>query len=166
MRIFEIADAEAQLALWKLVNDSVWTAIQTQQHEQAKQKAAAQQQKKNKRSTKRISKRSISVPLPPPKVPMPTAKPKQPPIQKVATPTQQNANPHLNPQAKVPYSAQPPTTAATPNVKVANVAKQVSDVDDNDAALAQPTQSQRVPTLPTKNALLTQKKGITAFKRA
>ena len=165
MRIFEIADAEAQLALWKLVNDSVWTAIQTQQHEQAKQKAA-QQQKKAKRSTKRISKRSLSVPLPPPKVPMPTAKPKQPPIQKAATPTQQNANPRLNPQAKVPYSAQPPTTAATPNVKVANVAKQVSDVDDNDAALAQPTQSQRVPTLPTKNALLTQKKGITAFKRA
>ena len=163
MRIFEIADAEAQLALWKLVNDSVWTAIQTQQQEQAKQKAAAQQQKKAKRSTKRISKRSISVPLPPPNVPMPTAKPKQLPIQKAATPTQQNANPHLNPQAKVPYSAQP--TAATPNVKVANVAKQVSDVDDNDAALAQPTQSQRMPTLPTKNALLTQKKGITAFKR-
>jgi hypothetical protein len=165
MRIFEIADAEAQLALWKLVNDSVWTAIQTQQHEQAKQKAAAQQQKKAKRSTKRISKRSMSVPLPPPKVPMPmpTAKPKQPPIQKAATPTQQNANPHLNPQAKVPY---PPTTAATPNVKVANVAKQVSDVDDNEAALAQPTQSQRVPTLPTKNALLAQKKGITALKRA
>ena len=165
MRIFEIADAEAQLALWKLVNDSVWTAIQTQQHEQAKQKTAAQQQKKAKRSTKRlsVSKRSMSVPLPPPKVPMPTAKPKQPPIQKAATPTQQNANPHLNPQAKVPY---PPTTAATPNVKVANVAKQVSDVDDNDAALAQPTQSQRVPTLPTKNALLAQKKGITAFKRA
>ena len=167
MRIFEIADAEAQLALWKLVNDSVWTAIQTQQHEQAKQKAAAQQQKKAKRSTKRISKRSMSVPLPPPKVPMPTAKPKQLSIQKAATPTQPNANPHLNPQAKVPY---PPTTAATPNVKVANVAKQVNDVDDNDVAnmstSAQPTQSQRAPTLPTKNALLAQKKGITAFKRA
>jgi len=162
MRIFEIADAEAQLALWKLVNDSVWTAIQTQQHEQAKQKAAAQQQKKAKRSNKRISKRSMSVPLPPPKVPMPTAKPKQPPIQKAATHTQ-NANPHLNPQAKVPY---PPTTAATPNVKVANVAKQVSDVDNNDAALAQTIHSQRVPTLPTKNALLAQKKGITTFKRA
>jgi len=94
---------------------------------------------------------------------MPTAKSKQPPIQKVTTPTQQNANPRFSPQVKVPY---PPTTAATPNVKVANVAKQVSDVDDNDAALAQPTQSQRVPTLPTKNTLLTQKKGITAFKRA
>lgn len=36
MRIFEIADAEAQLALWKLVNDSVWTAIQTQQHSNRK----------------------------------------------------------------------------------------------------------------------------------
>jgi hypothetical protein len=167
MRIFEIADAEAQLALWKLVNDSVWTAIQTQQHEQAKQKAAAQQQKKAKRSTKRLSKRNMSVLLPPPKVPMPTAKPKQPPIQKAATPTQQNANPHLNPQVKVPY---PPTSAATPNIKVANVAKKVSDFDDKDAAntstSAQPTQSQRVPRLPTKNALLAQKKGITAFKRA
>jgi hypothetical protein len=93
---------------------------------------------------------------------MPKAKPKQPPIQKAATPTQQNANPHLNPQVKVPY---PPTTTATPNAKATNVAKQVSDVDD-DAALAQPTHSQRVPTLPTKNALLAQKKGITAFKRA
>ena len=30
MRITEIADAQAQLELWKLVNDSVWTAIQTQ----------------------------------------------------------------------------------------------------------------------------------------
>ena len=73
MRIFEIADAEAQLALWKLVNDSVWTAIQTQQHEQAKQKAAAQQQKKSKRS-KRFSKRSISAPAPIPKLPKPTPK--------------------------------------------------------------------------------------------
>ena len=163
MRIFEIADAEAQLALWKLVNDSVWTAIQTQQHEQAKQKAAAQQQKKSKHSTKRLSKRSISAPAPPPKMPMPTAKSKQPPIPKAATPTQPNANPHFNPQVKAPY---PPTSATNPNSKAANVAKQVSDVEDNDVALAQPTQSQRMPTLPTKNALLAQKKGITAFKRA
>jgi len=163
MRIFEIADAEAQLALWKLVNDSVWTAIQTQQHEQAKQKAAAQQQKKAKRSTKRIGKRSMSMPLPPPKVPMPTAKPKQPPIQKATTPTQLNANPHLNPQAKAPY---PPTLATTPNVKVATPTKQASDVDDNDLALANPIQSQRVLTQPPKKALTTQKAGFSAFKRA
>ena len=100
MRIFEIADAEAQLALWKLVNDSVWTAIQTQQHEQAKQKAAAQQQKKAKRSTKRISKRSMSVPLPPPKVPMPTTKPKQPLIQKAATPHTAKCQPSPQPTSK------------------------------------------------------------------
>jgi len=99
-------------------------------------------------------------------VPMPTAKPKQPPIQKAATPTQQNANPHLNPQVKVLY---PPTTAATPNTKVANVAKQVNDVEDNDVAntstSAQPNQSQRMPIFPTKNALLARNKGISAFKR-
>ena len=163
MRIFEIADAEAQLALWKLVNDSVWTAIQTQQHEQAKQKAASQQQTKAKRSTKRIGKRSMSVPLPPPKVAMPTTKPKQPPLPKSATPTQLNANPHLNQQAKAPY---PPTLATTPNVKVATPTKQASDVDDNDLALANPIQSQRVLTQPPKKALTTQKAGFSAFKRA
>ena len=39
MRINEIANAEEQLALWKLVSNSVWAAIQTQAQQQAKQKA-------------------------------------------------------------------------------------------------------------------------------
>ena len=92
MRIFEIADAEAQLALWKLVNDSVWTAIQTQQHEQAKQKAAAQQQKKTKRS-KRVSKRSISAPAPIPKLPNP--KPNKPIANSPQQPAQKLPTPHI-----------------------------------------------------------------------
>jgi hypothetical protein len=99
MRIFEIADAEAQLALWKLVNDSVWTAIQTQQHEQAKQKAAAQQQKKSKRS-KRISKRSISAPAPLPKIPKPMPK-LAAPSKPIANPPQQPAQKHLLPQTLI-----------------------------------------------------------------
>jgi hypothetical protein len=34
MRIVEIASAEEQLALWKLVNDNVWQAIETQRQQQ------------------------------------------------------------------------------------------------------------------------------------
>lgn len=40
MRIFEIASAEEQLALWKLVSTSVWTAIEQQVQQQAKERAA------------------------------------------------------------------------------------------------------------------------------
>lgn len=140
MRIFEIADAEAQLALWKLVNDSVWTAIQTQQHEQAKQKAAAQQQKKSKCS-KRVSKRSISAPALIPKIPKPMPKlaaPKKP----IANPPQQPAQKH-------------PTPTANASSPTSNVAAQIN-----------PTQQQRQQPLPPQNALLAQKKRVLPNKRA
>ena len=48
MRINEIADAEEQIALWRLVSDNVWSALHTQAEEQAKQRAAAEQQRKLK----------------------------------------------------------------------------------------------------------------------
>ena len=161
MRIFEIADAEAQLALWKLVNDSVWTAIQTQQHEQAKQKAAAQQQKKSKRS-KRVSKRSISAPAPIPKLPKPTPKlaapnkpianpPKQP-AQKLSIPAHVKPNPQ-------PYPPKPlPTATATPN-------QNVSNPTTNLATQINPTQQQRQLPLPPQSALLAQKKRVLPNKR-
>ena len=34
MRLFEFADAESQMELWKLINDSVWQAIAKQAQEQ------------------------------------------------------------------------------------------------------------------------------------
>ena len=34
MRLFEFADAESQMELWKLITDSVWQAIAKQAHEQ------------------------------------------------------------------------------------------------------------------------------------
>ena len=169
MRIFEIADAEAQLALWKLVNDSVWTAIQTQQHEQAKQKAAAQQQKKSKRS-KRISKRSASAPAPLHKIPKrmpklaapnkPIANPPQQPAQKHLTPTYAKPNPQPYPQAKTAYPPKPlPTTSTTPTANV-------SSPTNNVAAQINPTQQQSQQPLPPQNALLAQKKRVLPNKRA
>ena len=41
MRITEIASAEEQLALWKLISDSIWTTISQQARAEAQQKAAA-----------------------------------------------------------------------------------------------------------------------------
>ena len=161
MRIFEIADAEAQLALWKLVNDSVWTAIQTQQHEQAKQKVAAQQQKKSKHS-KRISKRSISAPAPLPKIPKP--------MPKLAAPNKPIANSPQQPAQKLPTSTyakpstQPyppkplPTATATPN-------QNVSNPTTNLATQINPTQQQRQLPLPPQSALLAQKKRVLPNKR-
>ena len=35
MRINEIASAEYQMALWRLVSDNVWQAIETQRQQQA-----------------------------------------------------------------------------------------------------------------------------------
>lgn len=72
MRITEIADAVEQLALWKLINTSVWTAIDTQAKQQAQQRAASQQQRKAKRT--RTKSRSLSVPHVP--MPKPLPKPK------------------------------------------------------------------------------------------
>lgn len=40
MRMNEIADAEAQLELWKLVNQSVWSSIEHQRQQQAREKEA------------------------------------------------------------------------------------------------------------------------------
>ncbi len=34
MRLFEFADAESQMELWKLITDSVWQAIYKQAKEQ------------------------------------------------------------------------------------------------------------------------------------
>lgn len=41
MRITEIASAEEQLALWKLISDSIWTTIGQQARAEAQQKAVA-----------------------------------------------------------------------------------------------------------------------------
>jgi hypothetical protein len=48
MRMMEIASAEEQIALWKLINDNVWAAINQQARDEAERKAAAQRAAKLK----------------------------------------------------------------------------------------------------------------------
>jgi len=117
MRITEIADAVEQLALWKLINNSVWTAIDTQAKQQAQQRAASQQQRKAKRP--RTKSRGVSVPhVPmPPKQHSPLPKPKH--LQKTTNPSTQLTQP-------IQKSAYPHTQQAIasrhPSTKTADVA--------------------------------------------
>ena len=80
MRLNEIASAEEQMALWKLVSDSVWAAISQQVKQEAEARAAKQRAAKLKpRAT-----RTGSAPKPlPPKPAMPT---KPAPVQQPAVP--------------------------------------------------------------------------------
>ena len=117
MRLIEFADAEEQLALWKLINDNVWSAIHAQAQEQAKQLAA---QGYKKKTSKRASKGGRVAVAPPP-IKLPPQKPLTPSV--VATnPTQQNVNPKANAQ-------EPSKTKTTTNGIIANVGAQPTRVD-------------------------------------
>ena len=118
MRIDEIASAEEQLVLWKLISDNTWQAISQQAEAERRQRAekAAQRKLKPKIGGKRGGRRSMpppphTTPPPPPKKPPPlqanTEVGKQPTQQMAVGVKQQQAN-AANPQAQ-----HPPTTAAT-----------------------------------------------------
>ena len=76
MRINEIASAEDQMALWRLVSDSVWQAIETQRQQQAQAaQAKAAKAKLKPRGGRKGGKAKLSIPMPPtPKTP-PAKKP-------------------------------------------------------------------------------------------
>ena len=77
MRINEIASAEEQLALWKLISDNIWTAVSQQAEAERRQRAekAAQRKLKPKIGGKRGGRKS----LPPPPHITPPPPPKKPP---------------------------------------------------------------------------------------
>lgn len=136
MRITEIADAVEQLALWKLINTSVWTAIDTQAKQQAQQRAASQQQRKAKRP--RGKSRGVTVPhVPmPPKQHSPLPKPKH--IQKTTSPSTQPTQPTQK-------STYPHTQQALPSRHPSNKTADVA------SAIANPKHTSPT-TLPTSQA--------------
>ena len=76
MRLDEFANAEDQMALWKLINDNVWQAIETQRQQQAREaqakaaKAKLKPRKGRKRAAPKISIPSVGPKPPPPKIPV------------------------------------------------------------------------------------------------
>ena len=73
MRLYEFANAQEQLALWKLISDSVWNSIsvQAQAQEQKRAKDAKAAKKAPKTSPSKSSAKRVSPPTPP--------KPRNPP---------------------------------------------------------------------------------------
>ena len=77
MRIDEFASAEEQMALWKLVNDNVWQAIETQRQQQAqaaqaKAAKAKLKPRKGRKGAKGGGRGKLSIP---PSLPVPTPAP-------------------------------------------------------------------------------------------
>lgn len=79
MRLDEFANAEDQMALWKLINDNVWQAIETQRQQQAReaQAKAAKAKLKPRKGRKGAS----------PKISIPSVGPKPPPPKKLVAPS-------------------------------------------------------------------------------
>jgi len=73
MRFNEIANADDQLALWRLISDNVWSAVMAQAKEHARLKAQAAANPKPKRiKPKKIVPKKPPAPKPhPPKSPVP-----------------------------------------------------------------------------------------------
>ena len=108
MRLDEFANAEDQMALWKLINDNVWQAIETQRQQQAREaqakaaKAKLKPRKGRKGASPKISIPSVGPKPPPPKKPVAPTNPQQvkaQPPQRV-TQAQQLATRMQGPQAQ------------------------------------------------------------------
>ena len=106
MKLLEIASAEEQLALWKLVNDNVWAAINQQARDEAGRKAAAQRTAKLKGGKNKMKGVATSVRIPSPPPPK-KASPPPPQQQKTAVGAQQQPAPVANPQQLAPQPIQP-----------------------------------------------------------
>ena len=109
MRLYEFADAEAQLALLRTIIDNTWTAIAQQAEQQKRVDAERKAQAKLKPRAKKSSKgTSIRIPTPPPP---PTNKPQAALTKQSPSPLDKpNPNalnavkplPPINPQLKQP----------------------------------------------------------------
>ena len=122
MRLYEFADAEAQLALLRTIIDNTWTAIAQQAEQQkrvyAERKAQAKLKPRAKKSSKGTSIRIPTPPLPPNKKPQaPLAKQPPSPLNK-PNPNALNAVQPL--PSTTPQLNQPPTITAT-NPKLASL---------------------------------------------
>ena len=73
MRLVEFASAEEQMALWKLVSDSIWQSIAVQVKQERQQKAKKARQAKAKRPVRTQANVPKPVPIAPTQQPKPQA---------------------------------------------------------------------------------------------
>ena len=167
MRINEIASAEEQLALWKLVSDNIWTAVNQQAEAERRQRAekAAQAKLKPKIGGKRGGRKS----LPPPPHITPPPPPKKPPPPQAKTelgkqPTQQIGGGMKQPQA-ITTNPQQQNALPTQQKAVGTAQKQPIATNPQATQLQQPQMAQQ-PLTPQQMLLQRQNVGYLAKKSA
>ena len=134
MRIDEFASAEEQMALWRLVNDNVWQAIETQRQQQAQAaQAKAAKAKLKPRKGRKGGRGKLSIPVPPP-----------PPSSKVPPAKKPEAS--ANPQQAKPQNLPPPAQGqqiaqrqqlAQPQTAAASIAPANASTAPKDGVFAQ-----------------------------
>ena len=167
MRIFEIASAEEQLALWKLISDNIWTAVSQQAEAERRQRAekAAQRKLKPKIGGKRGGRKS----LPPPPHITPPPPPKKPPPPQAKTelgkqPTQQMGGGMRQQQANAD-NPQQPNALPTQQKAVGMAQPQPNAANPQAAHLQQPHPTQQ-PLTPQQMRLQRQNVGYLAKNSA
>ena len=174
MRIFEFADAEEQLALWKLVSDGVWTAIRAQAEQAARAKAEKAAQAKAKRKAGG-SRGGVKSPSPPPDVPMaPPPKPLSPNRLNAPTPSQPKQKSSQGKQGKLPTLPTPQQKLTTPIVEPTNpLAKVVAPPQGSGVGMGiqslgepKPVPANQSPFTQPQTRLATHKTGLSHRKSA
>ena len=134
MRIFEIASAEDQIALWQLVSTSVWQSLE-QQLELDKKKAQADAKKQT--ASKRLG-RAAKVPAQPRFTPVPVATAVQ---QRPAVAPTQSAS-----QLAAAAASNPTNPAKIQQSKPVNAKKKSDDdLDDRHSKNTRPLTASRSP---------------------
>jgi len=102
MRFMEIANAEDQLALWRLISDNVWSSVMAQAKEQERLKAQAAATPK----PKKIIPKKPPAPKPkPPSLKPPPAKSPVPPQPRSVTPSRPSPLPSSQPVLRPTHSS-------------------------------------------------------------
>ena len=167
MRIFEIASAEEQLALWKLISDNIWTAVSQQAEAERRQRAekAAQAKLKPKYGGKRGGRKSL--PPPPHITPPPPPKKQAPPQAKTEVgkqPSQQMGGGMKQPQANANNPQQP--NSLPTQQKAVGMAQPQPNSTNTQAANLQQLQATQQPLTPQQQRLQRQNVGVLAKNSA
>ncbi len=160
MRINEVAGAEEQLALWKLISDNIWQAVNQQAEVEKRQRAekAAQRKLKPKLGGKRGGRKS----LPPPPHITPPPPPKKPPPPQAKTEVGKQAAQQMGVGMKQPQAtaANPQQPNAVPSQQQAlGMTQQKSNITNPQAAHLQQPQGSQQPLTQQQTGLQRQNTG-------
>ena len=150
MRIDEFASAEEQMALWKLVNDNVWQAIETQRQQQAKAaqaKAAKAKLKprKGRKGAKGGGRGKLSIPMP---TPAPTPKVPMAKKPEASANPQQGSGQNLQPPAQgqqLSQRQQPAQTLPPAQTLAPHTAPVIASTAPKDGVFAQNLMQKKSP---------------------